>query len=150
MYVQAYRAAFSSALEAEHSEEWQLAQERLTTWSQHRLQVVPPSHSASRPNQCLTGSRETCCGHPLLEKDMCIRSSMLSSASTNVITATTDCAAQPFCQWTYEVFGWEAPHLLLQCLTCHTCVQQEFSMVSQHRQSLPHVNLSHPRKCPVE
>ena len=42
--AQAYKAAFTSALQAEHSEEWQLAEERLTTWSQHRLQVLPSSH----------------------------------------------------------------------------------------------------------
>ena len=37
--MQAYRTSFSAALEAEHAEEWQAAQERLTSWPQQRLKV---------------------------------------------------------------------------------------------------------------
>ena len=38
-YVQAYKASFIAALEAEHTEEWQLAEERLKTWPEQRLKV---------------------------------------------------------------------------------------------------------------
>ncbi|KAL3140824.1 hypothetical protein ABBQ32_14194 [Trebouxia sp. C0010 RCD-2024] len=36
--LQAYRASFTAALEAEHTEEWQLAEQRLLTWAPQRLQ----------------------------------------------------------------------------------------------------------------
>ncbi len=39
--VQAYKASFTAALEAEHTEEWQLAEERLSTWPEQRLKVPP-------------------------------------------------------------------------------------------------------------
>ncbi|DBA71486.1 TPA: hypothetical protein ACH3X2_14306 [Trebouxia sp. C0005] len=35
--LQAYKASFTAALEAEHTEEWQLAEERLSTWPEQRL-----------------------------------------------------------------------------------------------------------------
>ena len=38
--VQAYKASFTAALEAEHTEEWQLAEERLSTWPEQRLKVT--------------------------------------------------------------------------------------------------------------
>ena len=37
--LQAYKTAFTAALEAEFAEEWQLADERLSSWSTQRLQV---------------------------------------------------------------------------------------------------------------
>ena len=37
--MQAYKASFTSALEAEHTEEWQLAEDRLRSWPQQRLKV---------------------------------------------------------------------------------------------------------------
>ena len=40
--MQAYKAAFTAALEAEHTEEWQLAEERLKSWPQQRLKVPCP------------------------------------------------------------------------------------------------------------
>lgn len=39
-YFQAYKASFTAALEAEHTEEWQLAEERLKTWPEQRLKVI--------------------------------------------------------------------------------------------------------------
>jgi len=39
--IQAYKASFTAALEAEHTEEWQLAEERLSTWPEQRLKVMP-------------------------------------------------------------------------------------------------------------
>ncbi len=39
--IQAYKASFTAALEAEHTEEWQLAEERLSTWPEQRLKVIP-------------------------------------------------------------------------------------------------------------
>jgi len=38
--LQAYKASFTAALEAEHTEEWQLAEERLSTWPEQRLKVT--------------------------------------------------------------------------------------------------------------
>lgn len=40
--MQAYKVAFTAALEAEHTEEWQLAEERLKNWPQQRLKVPSP------------------------------------------------------------------------------------------------------------
>lgn len=45
--MQAYRASFSSALEAEHTEEWQLAEQRLAAWPVQRLKVKTISSSKS-------------------------------------------------------------------------------------------------------
>lgn len=45
--IQAYKASFTAALEAEHTEEWQLAEERLSTWPEQRLKVIASMTAAA-------------------------------------------------------------------------------------------------------
>lgn len=56
--MQAYKAAFSAALEAEFSEERQLADERLNTWSDKRLQASQVLHAPLYTSTCCS---QGCC-----------------------------------------------------------------------------------------